>query len=252
MIMNPLLQIKEYGQSIWLDYLSRDILESGELKNVIGSDGVCGLTSNPAIFQKAIANSNMYDDTIHRLALMGHDDDTIYQSLVVSDIQDAADEFKAVYMNTDGQDGYVSLEVSPHLAHDTKGTIKEARRLWTAVNRPNLFIKVPGTAAGIPAIRQLISDGINVNVTLLFGLPRYNAAAQAYIDGLMDRFNSGHTIDNVYSVASFFLSRIDVLVDDKLDKIIDNGGPRAEIAKQLRGQVAIANAKQAYQMYKQI
>ncbi|MCB0193072.1 MAG: transaldolase [Anaerolineae bacterium] len=250
--MNPLLQIKEYGQSVWLDYLSRDILESGELRQRIREDGVCGLTSNPAIFQKAISGSDIYDNPIRRMVLAGDDVDTIYQSIVVSDIQDAADEFKSVYLASGGQDGYVSLEVSPHLAHDTEGTIDEARKLWAAVNRPNLFIKVPGTEAGIPAIRQLISDGINVNVTLLFGLPRYKAAAQAYVDGLIDRLQAGHAVDNVYSVASFFLSRIDVLVDKKLEKIIENGGPKAAVSKELRGQTAIANAKQAYQMYKQI
>lgn len=250
--MNPLLNLREYDQSVWLDFLSRDILQSGKLKQMIETDGVCGITSNPAIFKKAIAGQDIYDEPIRRLAMDGHDDDAIYQSLVVSDIQNAADEFKPVFAETDGRDGYVSLEVSPHLAHNTDGTIQEARELWAAVDRPNIFIKVPGTEAGIPAIRQLISEGININVTLLFGLPRYRAAAQAYIDGLADRLQAGHSINNIRSVASFFLSRIDVLVDKELDKIIESGGPKASIAEELRGQVAVASARQAYQMYKQI
>ena len=250
--MNPLLNIKEYGQSIWLDYLSRPLLESGQLRRLIREDGLRGMTSNPAIFKKAITGGDAYDETIRALARDGQSVDQIYRNLVVTDIQGAADEFNSVYTSTGGRDGYVSLEVSPHLAHDTDGTVQEARELWAAVNRPNIFIKVPGTEAGIPAIWQLISEGINVNVTLLFGLSRYQTVAQAYIDGLAECLQSGRPIENVRSVASFFLSRIDVLVDQQLEAIIDQNGPQAAVAAELRGQVAIASAKHAYQMYKQI
>lgn len=201
--MNPLLNIKEYGQSIWLDYLSRPLLESGQLRRLIREDGLRGMTSNPAIFKKAITGGDAYDETIRALARDGQSVDQIYRNLVVTDIQDAADEFNSVYTSTGGRDGYVSLEVSPHLAHDTDGTVQEARELWAAVNRPNIFIKVPGTEAGIPAIWQLISEGINVNVTLLFGLSRYQTVAQAYIDGLAECLQSGRPIENVRSVASF-------------------------------------------------
>ncbi|MCB0166437.1 MAG: transaldolase [Anaerolineae bacterium] len=250
--MNPLLTIKEYGQSIWLDYLSRPLVESGQLRRLIRADGLSGMTSNPAIFNKAITGGNAYDETIRTLAGDRQSVDQIYRTLVVTDIQDAADDFSSVYTSTGGRDGYVSLEVSPHLAHNTEGTVREARELWLAVNRPNIFIKVPGTEAGIPAIRQLISEGININVTLLFGLPRYQAVAQAYIDGLAERVQRGHAIENIRSVASFFLSRIDVLVDQQLEAMIEPNGPQAAVAADLRGQVAIASAKQAYQMYKQI
>lgn len=250
--MNPLLNINEYGQSIWLDYLSRTLLESGQLQRLIREDGLRGMTSNPAIFKKAITGGRAYDETIRTLARAGQNVDQIYRRLVVNDIKDAADEFTSVYTSSGGRDGYVSLEVSPHLAHDTAGAIQEARELWHAVNRPNIFIKVPGTAAGIPAIRQLISEGININVTLLFGLPRYQTVAQAYIDGLAERWQAGRSIENVRSVASFFLSRIDLLIDQRLDDIIAHTGPHAALAAQIRGQVAIASAKQAYQMYKQI
>ena len=210
------------------------------------------MTSNPAIFEKAIVGSHDYDEDIRAMALEGKGVTEIYEALSLGDVQSAADEFRSVYDKTDGQDGYVSLEVNPHLAHDTTGTIEEARRLWTALDRPNVLIKVPATAEGLPAIQQLISEGISVNVTLLFGLPRYRQVADAYIAGIEARAAQGKPVKQVASVASFFVSRIDTLVDSLLEKQIVQGGWDADIAKQMQGQVAIASAKIAYQIYKDI
>ncbi len=188
---NPLKKLETLGQSIWLDYIRRDLIASGELRRLIEEDGLRGMTSNPSIFEKAIAESHIYDQDIRDMALKKKDVKVIYEALSQRDVQDAADEFRSVYENTDGKDGYVSLEVNPHLAHDAKGTIEEARRLWAALNRPNVFIKVPATSEGLPALQQLISEGINVNVTLLFGLPRYRRAAEAYIAGLESAHSPG-------------------------------------------------------------
>jgi transaldolase len=240
------------GQSIWLDYIRRDLIASGGLRHLIEEDGLRGMTSNPSIFEKAIAESHIYDQDIRDLALKKKDVKAIYEILSQRDVQGAADEFRSLYDRTDGKDGYVSLEVNPHLAHDTKGTIEEARRLWAALNRPNVFIKVPATSDGLPAIRQLISEGINVNVTLLFGLPRYRQVAEAYIAGLEARAAQGKPVKHLASVASFFLSRIDALVDPLLEKLIAQGGREADVAKQVHGQVAVASAKAAYQIYKEI
>jgi transaldolase/glucose-6-phosphate isomerase len=249
---NPLLKLNSLGQSIWLDYLRRGMIVSGELQRLIEEDGLSGMTSNPSIFEKAIAGSHDYDDAIRALALEGKSVEETYQILTVEDVQQAADLFRPIYDETEGRDGFVSLEVSPHLAHDTDGTIAEARRLWAALDRPNVFIKVPATQEGVPAIQQLISEGINVNVTLLFGLPRYRKVAEAYIAGLEARAEQGKPIERVASVASFFLSRIDVLVDPMLEKVMQAGGPKAKIAEAPHGQVAIASAKIAYQMYQEI
>jgi transaldolase len=186
------------------------------------------------------------------MALKKKDVKAIYETLSQRDVQSAADEFRSVYEKTDGKDGYVSLEVNPHLAHDTKGTIAEARRLWTALNRPNVFVKVPATSDGLPAIRQLISEGINVNVTLLFGLPRYRQVVEAYIAGIESREAQGKPMKHIASVASFFLSRIDTLVDPMVEKLLELGGKKTEIAKKVRGQVAISSAKSAYQIYRDI
>jgi len=249
---NPLKKLETLGQSIWLDYIRRDLIESGKLRRLIDEDGLRGMTSNPAIFEKAIAESNIYDQDIHEMALKKKDVKTIYEALSQRDVQGAADEFISVYEKTDDKDGYVSLEVNPHLAHDTKGTIEEARRLWTALNRHNVFIKVPATSDGLPAIQQLISEGINVNVTLLFGLPRYRQVAEAYIAGLEARVVQGKPVKHIASVASFFLSRIDTLVDPLIEKFIEPGDKKTEIAKKVHGQVAISSAKAAYQIYKEI
>jgi transaldolase len=249
---NPLLQLEALGQSIWLDFLSRGMLVSGELVSLIQEDGVSGVTSNPAIFEKAIAQSSDYDTAIRDLARKGLSVPEIYEELVVEDIRMTADLLRPVYDRREGGDGFVSLEVSPLLAHDTAGTLIEARRLWERVNRPNLFIKVPGTWEGIPAIRQLIGEGLNINVTLLFGLPRYRAVAEAYLDGLAERATRGLPLERVASVASFFLSRIDVLVDPLLEKIAQGGGERAREAATLQGETAIACAKGAREMYQEI
>jgi transaldolase len=249
---NPLKQLGTLGQSIWLDYIRRDLMAGGGLRRLIDEDGLRGMTSNPAIFGKAIADSHDYDADIRAMALGGKGAETIYETISQRDVQSAADAFRPLYDRTDGKDGYVSLEVNPHLAHDTKGTTEEARRLWAALDRPNVFIKVPATANGLPAIRQLISEGINVNVTLLFGLPRYRQVVEAYLGGIEARATQGKAVKHVASVASFFVSRIDALVDPLLDKRIAQGGKGVDLAKKARGQVAIASAKLAYQIYKEI
>lgn len=249
---NPLKRLGTFGQSIWLDYIRRDLMAGGGLRRLIEDDGLRGLTSNPAIFEKAIADSRDYDPEIRELALKGEGTEAIYEALTQRDVRSAADEFRPLYDSTDGRDGYVSLEVNPHLAHNTKGTIAEARRLWSALNRPNVMIKVPATAEGLPAVTQLTAEGINVNVTLLFGLPRYRQVAQAYIAGLEARLARREPVRRLASVASFFISRIDTLVDPLLDKIIAQGGPKAALAEAARGQAAIASAKLAYQAYKEI
>ena len=249
---NPLLKLATFGQSIWLDFIRRGMLVSGEMARLIEGDGLRGITSNPAIFEKAIAETGDYDDEILTLAAAGKSAEEIYEKLTVEDIRTTADLFRPTYDRMDGKDGYVSLEVSPRLAHDTNGTLLEARTLWAKVARPNVMIKVPATREGLPAIRQLISEGVNVNVTLLFGLPRYREVAEAYLAGLEDAAALKRPLKTVASVASFFLSRIDVLIDPLLDKKPAEGGPGSELAGSLRGEVAIASAKIAYQMWKEI
>jgi transaldolase len=249
---NNLLKIQEFGQSVWLDYISRGMIHSGELKRLIEEDGLRGVTSNPSIFDQAIEGNQDYEEAIQAMAREGKGEKEIYQALTVKDVQTAADEFRQLYHTSGGAHGFVSLEVNPHLAYNTEETIREARELWRSLDRPNVFIKVPATRDGLPAIRQLISEGINVNVTLLFGLPRYREVAAAYIAGLEESAAEGKPFDRVCSVASFFLSRIDVLVDQKLEEIMAGGGSKAETAEKLHGQVAIASAKEAYQIYKEI
>jgi transaldolase len=249
---NPLKKLETLGQSIWLDYIRRDLISSGKLRKLIDDDGLTGMTSNPSIFEKAIAESNIYDQDIRDISVKNKNVQAIYETLSQRDVQNAADEFRSVYEKTDGKDGYVSLEVNPHLAHDTKGTIEEARRLWAALNKANVFIKVPATSEGLPAIQQLISEGINVNVTLLFGLPRYRQVAEAYIAGLEACATQGKPVKHIASVASFFVSRIDALVDSLLEKLIAQGGKKTDLAKKVHGQIAIASAKAAYQIYKEI
>jgi len=249
---NPLLKLEDYGQGIWLDFLRRGILESGELRRLIDEDGLSGVTSNPAIFEKAINETGDYDDAIAGLVRSGKNAVDLYEELAVEDIQRTADLFRSLYDRTEGRAGFVSLEVSPRLAHDTAGTAAEARRLWETLDRPNVLIKIPGTREGLPAIRQMISEGININVTLLFGLSRYQEVAQAYIDGLTERASKGLPLRQVKSVASFFLSRIDILTDSLLEQKITKGSLTDDHAAALRGQVAIASAKLAYQIYKDV
>lgn len=249
---NPLLLLESFGQSLWMDFIRRDTVTSGELKRLIEQDGISGVTSNPSIFEKAIGGSHNYDDQIRNLARQGKSVDDIYQAITVQDIQMAADVFRPVYNRTHGGDGYVSLEVSPRLAHDTAETIKEAHRLWKAVERPNLMVKVPGTKEGLPAIEQLVAEGLNINITLLFGLPRYQQVADAYLAGLESLADHGKAVDKAASVASFFLSRIDVLLDPILEKKVGETGPKAGLAAELRGQAAIASAKAAYGLYREL
>jgi transaldolase len=249
---NPLLKIQEFGQSVWQDFVQRRLMTSGELRRLIEEDGLRGMTSNPQIFDQAIAGSHDYDDDIRAMALDGRSVEEIYQALTIKDVQMAADQFRRLYDRSGGAHGFVSLEVNPHLAHDTEKTIREARQLWRALERPNVFIKVPATQAGLPAIRHLISEGININVTLLFGLPRYREVAEAYIGGLEDRSARGESLERIASVASFFLSRIDVLVDPQLEEIARQDGRKKELAQKCLGKVAIASARLAYQIFKEI
>ncbi|HEY6302675.1 MAG TPA: bifunctional transaldolase/phosoglucose isomerase [Terriglobales bacterium] len=252
---NPLTQLQTFGQSIWLDYIRRDLLKGGELQRLITEDGLRGMTSNPAIFEKAIAGSTQYQDFLDSLAGRANlDAKGRYELLAIRDIQDAADLLSPIYRSTRKRDGYVSLEVSPYLAHDTNGTLAEARRLWKSVARENLMIKVPGTAEGIPAFRQLISEGINVNVTLLFAQGVYEEVAAAFIDGVEKFAATGDDVSKVASVASFFISRIDSLVDsligDQLKKETD--AARKAKLQSILGKVAIANGKLTYEAYERI
>lgn len=249
---NPLAKIPDFGQSIWLDYIRRSFIQSGELKKLIEEDGLRGVTSNPAIFEEAIAHSDDYNETISELAKTDLSTEDIFLKIAIEDVQNAADLFKGVYQDTDAVDGYVSLEVSPGLALDTAGSIEEARSSWKALDRKNVMIKIPGTKEGLPAIKQLISEGINVNVTLLFGLDRYREVAEAYIAGLEERAAKGESLENIASVASFFLSRIDTMIDPLLERVEQDNPARATKAKQLVGTIAIASAKVAYQIYKEL
>src|SRR5277367_3414120 len=252
---NPLKALLNFGQSVWLDYIRRDLLTTGELKRLIENDGLRGMTSNPSIFEKAITGSTLYAETLKGLEsrkdldAMGR-----YEILAIKDIQDAADIFRPVYEQSKFHDGYVSLEVSPYLAHKTQETLADARRLWKTVARPNVMIKVPGTPEGIPAFQQLISEGINVNVTLLFAFDVYVRVAEAYIAGVEAFAKSGGDVSRIASVASFFISRIDSLVDSEIDaklKTASNPTDQA-LLRSLHGKVAIANGKLTYQRYKQI
>ncbi len=252
MASNPLTALSALGQSIWLDTIGRGLLTSGEFQRLIDEDGLRGVTSNPSIFEKAIVGSEDYDSAIRALAASGQDSAGIYEALVLEDIRRAADLLRPVYDRLEGADGFVSLEVSPRLARDTAASIAEARRLWQAVDRPNLMIKIPATAAGVPAIRQLLSEGINVNVTLLFGLARYREVVEACLGGLEARARAGAPIRGIASVASFFLSRIDTLLDPELEKQTRSGGARAVLARGLHGQVATACARAAYGIYEEL
>ncbi|MEO0847397.1 MAG: transaldolase [Cyanobacteria bacterium J06648_1] len=251
---NPILAIEnQYGQSIWMDNLSRDLIESGELKQSISEKGIRGITSNPAIFEKAIAGNKIYDDAIAAGIKAGKSVQEIYEDLVFTDIRNACDVFMPVYEETAGLDGYVSIEVPPDLAKNTESTIKEARRYYQTIDRPNLMIKIPGTPEGLPAVEQAISEGMSVNVTLLFSVQSYIDTAWAYIGGLEKRAAAGEDISKIASVASFFLSRIDVMIDGQVDeKLATAEGDAKAKLEAIKGKVAIANAKVAYQKYKEI
>ena len=248
----PIFEIENtYGQSIWMDNLSRNIIESGELKELIESRGIVGITSNPAIFEKAIAGNQIYDRDISAGIRAGKSVEKIYEDLVFADIRNACDIFLPIYEKSNGLDGYVSIEVPPTIANDTATTIAEAKRYYSAIGRPNVMIKIPGTPEGLPAVEAVIAEGINVNVTLLFSVQSYIDTAWAYIKGLEKLAESGGDVSKVASVASFFLSRIDTNIDDRLDAKIKAGGNGAKLIS-LKGKVAIANAKVAYQKYKEI
>ncbi len=252
---NPLLTIEqEYGQSIWMDNLSRDLLTSGELAELVTTRGVLGITSNPAIFEKAIGGNAIYDTEIVSGIKAGKSLNDIYESLIFTDIRHACDILLPVYQQTNGIDGYVSIEVPPTIAADTKSTISEARRYYGQIDRPNVMIKIPGTPEGLPAVEQMISEGISINVTLLFSVASYVESAWAYIRGLETRAAKGEDISNISSVASFFLSRIDINIDAKLDHLLKDLTDTTKTAKisALKGKIAIANAKIAYQEYKKI
>jgi len=255
MTTNHLLEIKDQGQSIWMDNLTRDLIQSGELKRLIEQQGIRGLTSNPAIFEKAIIGNAVYDADIEAGVRAGKPLQEIYESLIFDDIRNACDIFRSVYDESGGLDGYVSIEVPPTIANDTQTTIEEARRYYREIGRENVMIKIPGTAEGLPAVEQVISEGINVNVTLLFSVDSYIETAWAYIRGLEKRVAAGGDISKLASVASFFLSRIEIKVDEAIDNQLKAGVDRLEKEAKLRavkGKVAIANAKIAYQEYKKI
>ncbi len=250
----PLQELTALGQSVWLDYIRRGILDNGELAEMIRDRALRGVTSNPAIFEQAIARSDDYDDALRRLAERGADANDAYEALAIEDIQRAADLFRDIYEKAGGHDGFVSLEVSPELAHDTEGTLAEARRLWKVVDRPNVMIKVPGTEAGLPAIERLIGDGINVNVTLLFSIAGYERVMEAYLAGLERRAEAGEPMERVASVASFFVSRVDSAVDAELEKRLGDaaGEEERERIRKLFGRAAIANARLAYERFQQV
>lgn len=250
---NTLQQLQDQGQSPWIDYIARDILRNGRLRELIDM-GIMGLTSNPAIFEKAIGSSSMYDEELRQLVRQGKSVDEIYDALVLGDIRSAALLLRPLYDYTNGRDGYVSIEVAPHLAYETERTVQEACRLFTYLNPPNVMVKIPGTPQGIVAIRQAIAAGVNVNATLLFSLENYRQVAAAYIAGLEERADAGQPVDRLASVASFFVSRVDTAVDKRLDAMIaasDDESRKREL-RALRGKAAIANAKLAYGAYKGI
>ena len=248
---NPLQRLHDYGQSVWLDYISRRLLDEGELGRLVHAAEVWGVTANPTIFERAIAGSSEYDDRLRALVAAGQSGSEVYESLVGQDIQQAADILRPVYEQTAGADGYVSIEVAPALAHDTAGTIQEAKKFHHALARPNILIKVPATPEGLPAITSLIAEGISVNVTLIFGLTRYGQVLDAYLRGLEERTYRGESLGTVTSVASFFISRVDTLVDTLLEQRqqdVVRQSEQNELAA-LRGKAAIANARLAYQRF---
>lgn len=245
--MNRIQELYKLGQSIWYDNIERRPLIDGELAALIQQGEIYGMTSNPTIFNKAIGLTHDYDDALKALALTGLTASGIFYRLAIEDIRTAADLFRSVYTESKKVDGYVSLEVSPYLAHDTAGTVSEAKRLWQEISRPNSMIKIPATKEGVDAIRQSIAAGININVTLIFSLPRYLEVMNAYLSGLEDRIAAGLPVDSIHSIASFFVSRMDTKVDPLLSQVEQEGGDRGQLASQLKGKSAIASTRLAYQ-----
>jgi transaldolase len=255
MSQNPLLRLAELGQSVWYDYIRRDLYQGPELRRLIEEDGLRGMTSNPTIFQQAIAKTELYDEDIRRLGEQGLPPAEIFEALEVEDVSRAADAFRLVYETTRADDGYVSIEVGPHLALDTAGSVEEARRLWKRCDRPNVMVKIPGTGPGVPAIRQCLAEGININITLLFSVERYREVMEAYLSAFEARVAAGQPVDRLRSVASFFVSRVDTNVDKKLDAIAaDAARPerQRQLARELRGKAAIANARLAYRAFEEV
>src|SRR5438067_11476574 len=251
---NPLLQLKELGQSVWYDNIDRSQLSSGQFQRMLDEDGVVGVTANPTIFEKSISSGHAYDEQIDQLIREGKSTNEIYEALIITDIQTVADILRPIYEQTNGHDGYVSLEVSPDLAHDTQGTLSEVRRFWKMVDRPNLMIKIPGPPEGIPAVLQALTEGINVNITLIFSISTYRQVAEAFISALEARRADGKDISHMASVASFFVSRVDTLVDKLLEdkvKATSNTSEQQQL-KSLEGKAAIANARLVYQEFKSI
>jgi len=246
---NPLFQLKALGQSVWYDNIDRAQLVSGQFKRLMDEDGIVGVTANPTIFQKSISHGNAYDEQMYQLIREGKSTNEIYEVLIIQDIRTVP-----IYDSTSRQDGFVSLEVSPELAHDTEGTISEVRRFWKMVDRPNLMIKIPGTPEGIPAIRQSLSEGININITLIFSIENYLLVADAYLSALEERNSEGKDISHIASVASFFVSRVDTLVDKLLEDQIKatSDSTRQQMLKSLEGRAAIVNARLVYQEFKRI
>lgn len=251
---NPLKALLACGQSPWMDYIRRDLLTSGELKKYIDNDGLRGMTSNPAIFEKAITGSNLYADILTSPVAKSLDAKGLFEKIAIRDVRNACDIFKSVYADSKSRDGYVSLEVSPYLANDTKATIEEARRLWKAVDRPNVMIKVPATPEGLPAIRQLLEEGLNINITLLFAQFTYEQVAEAFLAALEARAAKGQDVIHIASVASFFVSRIDTLVDSRIDEKLKTTADPAQKAlfESIRGKIAIANARLTYKKYQEL
>jgi transaldolase len=251
---NPLLELKKYGQSVWYDDLNRKLIVSGTLQRMVDEDGVSGGTSNPSIFEKAIGGTDAYDDDLRRLVDEGRELTEIFDELTVTDVQMSADVFRPIYDETDAADGYASLEVSPAIANDTQLSIETAQRLFAALDRPNAMIKIPGTPEGLPAIEKCLADGLNINITLLFGVENYEQVAWAYVSALEKRWAAREPIDRIGSVASFFVSRVDTLVDEKLNAKIEASSDEKEREelRSLLGKAAVANAKIAYAKFKEI
>jgi transaldolase/glucose-6-phosphate isomerase len=250
---NPLKGLLAYGQSPWMDYIRRDLLTGGGLQKYIDNDGLRGMTSNPTIFEKAINGSTLYNDILNSPEAKSLNAKQLFEKIAIRDVQDACDIFRPVYDESKHRDGYVSLEVSPFLANDTNGTMEEARRLWKAVNRPNVMIKVPATPEGVPAIRQLLEEGLNINITLLFAQSAYEKVAEAFIAALEARAAKGQPINHIASVASFFVSRIDSLIDSKIDALLKTAaGDAKTLLESLHGTIAIANAKLTYKKYQEL
>jgi transaldolase len=250
---NLIKGLLDYGQSPWMDYIRRDLLTGGGLKKMIDGDGLRGMTSNPSIFEKAVTGSDLYKDILSSPEAKTLNAKGLYEKIAIRDVQDACDIFKPVYVSTKRRDGYVSLEVSPLLANDTQATMEEARRLWKTVGRENLMVKVPATPEGIPAIRQLLEEGLNINITLLFAQSAYEKVAEAFTAALEARVAKGQDISHIASVASFFVSRIDTLVDSKIDELEKTAtGPQKELLESVHGKIAIANAKLTYKKYQEL